>query len=314
MDDFNPFQRFDPDNFETFSVKTAFTDFEKLMGIPAQSIPVQSEEENVLANARQFHEENDHDAFVEYAPLSDFEKQNLFDRLNQLQYDTCNCLYAERSVYRKELFPLSMHVLSHTQTDIILKQLAQDCANLCLESASQDLDIQFLHIAILEILRLQKPRHLLRNTLTKKEKKKIRKFKHPLQAACEYQEKVLRKLDENFRKRTTYSHLLVHKSNGSRLEDDVMFLERECRKSLTDAMFQIQFKSVLELHHKHQNQRKKRPPHTKATRRAAKDLAYRYQDRNLRCFPEPFADPPIASKCPPWAGFWLRENMYRPKF
>jgi len=157
-------------------------------------------------------------------------------------------------------------------------------------------------------------RHLLRNTLTKKEKKKIRKFKHPLQAACEYQEKVLRKLDENFRKRTTYSHLLVHKSNGSRLEDDVMFLERECRKSLTDAMFQIQFKSVLELHHKHQNQRKKRPPHTKATRRAAKDLAYRYQDRNLRCFPEPFADPPIASKCPPWAGFWLRENMYRPKF
>lgn len=179
--------------------------------------------------------------------------------------------------------------------EIILKQLAQDCANLCLESASQDLDIQFLHIAIIDILRLQKP---------------IRKFKHPLRAACEYQEKVLRTLDENFRKRTTYSHLLVHKSNGSRLEDDVMFLERECRKSLTDAMFQIQFKSVLELHHKHQNQRKKRPPHTKATRRAAKELAYRYQDRNLRCFPESFADPPIASKCPPWAGFWLRENMY----
>jgi len=295
MNDFNPFSRFDPDNFETFSVKTAFNDFEKLMGIPTQSVPKQSEEDNILANARQFHEENDHDAFVEYAPLSDFEKQNLFDRLNQLQYDACNCLYAERSVYRKELFPVSMHVLSHTKTDIILKQLAQDCATICLESAAQDLDIQFLHIAIIDILRLQKP---------------IRKFKHPLRAACEYQEKVLRTLDENFRKRTTYSHLLVHKSNGSRLEDDVMFLERECRKSLTDAMFQIQFKSVLELHHKHQNQRKKRPPHTKATRRAAKELAYRYQDRNLRCFPDSFADPPIASKGPAWAGFWLRENMY----
>lgn len=295
MNDFNPFSRFDPDNFETFSVKTAFNDFEKLMGIPIQSVPKQSEEDNILANARQFHEENDHDAFVEYAPLSDFEKQNLFDRLNQLQYDACNCLYAERSVYRKELFPLSMHVLSHTKTDIILKQLAQDCATICLESAGQDLDIQFLHIAIIDILRLQKP---------------IRKFKHPLRAACEYQEKVLRTLDENFRKRTTYSHLLVHKSNGSRLEDDVMFLERECRKSLTDAMFQIQFKSVLELHHKHQSQRKKRPPHTKATRRAAKELAYRYQDRNLRCFPDSFADPPIASKGPAWAGFWLRENMY----
>merc|ERR1719384_1799257 len=100
---------------------------------------------------------------------------------------------------------------------------------------------------------------------------------------------------------------MTHKSNGSRLQDDVMFLEKECIKSLTDTMFHIRLKTVLDIHHNSANiLHKKRPPQTIRSRQQAKDLALRYQDRNLTCYPDPVLDPPQQPRGNPFAGFWVQ--------
>jgi len=294
VQNFTPFQTFNPNQFEVFNIKNAFNELDVKMGKPFDFKP--SEKDNVLAQAREYHLKNDDRCIhTEYEPLSDFERQGLFDQLNQLQYDVCNCSMYDQAVMRKELFSLAMHVLRHTDGDVVLKQLALDHANLCVELAAQDLDIEFLEVAIIDILRLQKP---------------ARAFKHPLRAACEYQEKVHRTLHENFRKRTEYSYLLGNSSKGNPLHDDVMFLETECRKSLTDAMFQIRFKSVLDLHYRNQNLQKKRPIQTQQSRQAAKEVESRYPHRNLTCFPDTYVDPPPQPKSQPWAGFWMSDDMY----
>jgi len=217
----------------------------------------------------------------------DLDKQEIFDYLRELKEELEMCHHDKRFDLRQDLFVSAVNALTHPHKDVVLIQMGQESVLRCVDSAIADLDVDFLNIGMIFLLRIYKPID-------------AKTDKDPTFSALD--RKVMKVLNRRHEKSSDVMQNFARELPAPTLREDAIYLGNEFRRTFMNLVFQVRFEFLRKKRNEAKGKDLKK---SKKSPRKVKKQTRHYQDRALVCCPGSFYDPPKTPFFKPsGGGFW----------
>lgn len=212
-------------------------------------------------------------------------KADLFDYLlHSMDALRASCDVRKKMSLRQDLFFSAINAITNPQTDVVLVHLGQQAVYSCIESAINDLDIEFLNFGNIFLLEFHSSAQQTHNVADRKVLRALEK--QAKQAEIDMQE---------------LGRTCLRSTN---IREDTLRLGSAFKRTFIDFVFRARFEHLRNVR---ENKRSTKMPmpgcnFISATNKAKAQL---YNDASLTCCPTEYFDPPKTPKRKAIAGYWI---------
>jgi len=207
-------------------------------------------------------------------------KADLFDYLlHSIEAVRVSCDVRKKMSLRQDVFFSAINAITNPQTDVVLVHLGQQAVYSCIESAINDLDIEFLNFGNIFLLEFQTSAQHTHNVADRK---------------------VLRALENQAKQAERDMQELGRRLRPTNIREDTLRLASSFKRTFIDFVFRARFE-----HLRHVRESTLNPLSGCNIVGACKEKAQLYNDASLTCCPTEYFDPPKTPKRKAVAGYWI---------